>query len=325
MSSPLVSIVTPVYNGDKYIVECIDSVLSQTYQNWEYIVVDNCSTDKTSEIVQQYARRDDRIKLYANDKLLDIIPNWNRSMELLSPESKYCKVVHADDWLFPECVERMVALAEEYPSVGIVGSYRLDEDRVNLDGLPYSIKIISGKEICRQYFRSGIYLFGSPTSTLIPTVEISKRKPFYNEKNLHADVEICLDILNDKDFGFIHQVLTYTRRHNESTTSFSKVYGTRLISHLDVIQRYGRALFTKGEYQKIYIRNTKKYYSFVAKRLIEWNVCNSLKKKREFYRFHIEELGKIGLKCRWSFLSRAIIINQFRRLLLKLASNLAFY
>ena len=54
---PLVSVATPVYNGERHLAECIESVLAQTYQNWEYIIVNNCSTDRTREIAESYGRR----------------------------------------------------------------------------------------------------------------------------------------------------------------------------------------------------------------------------------------------------------------------------
>src|SRR5260370_19743157 len=122
---PHVSIVTPVYNGALYIRECIESVLAQTYLNWEYSIVNNCSTDGTLQIIEEYVTKDNRIRVHNNDKLLDIIANHNRAFRLISPDSKYCKDVSADDWLYPECLERMVRVAEDHPSVGIVGSYQL--------------------------------------------------------------------------------------------------------------------------------------------------------------------------------------------------------
>ena len=122
---PLVSIVTPVYNGEKYMQECIDSVLAQTYQNWEYIIVNNCSTDRTLEIVTSYAERNPKIKVYKNECLVTALQNHNRALRWISPESKYCKLLHADDWLFPNCLEMMVRVNEAHPSVGIVGSYGL--------------------------------------------------------------------------------------------------------------------------------------------------------------------------------------------------------
>ena len=116
---PLVSVVTPVYNGATDLAQCIESVLAQTYPHWEYIIVNNHSTDGTLEIAERFARMDERIHVYSNDALLDIIANHNRAYGLISPVSAYCKVVSADDWLFPECLARMVGLAEASPSVGM--------------------------------------------------------------------------------------------------------------------------------------------------------------------------------------------------------------
>ena len=85
----------------------------------------------------------------------------------MSPESRYCKVVQADDWIFPECLERMVAVAEAHPSVSIVSAYRLEETDVTLDGLPYPSTVVSGREICRRTLLGELYVFGTPTSLLI--------------------------------------------------------------------------------------------------------------------------------------------------------------
>src|ERR1700691_1872310 len=96
VEQPLVSVLTPVYNGEPYLAECIESILAQTYSAWEYIIVDNCSTDGTSEIAARYAKQDRRICVHRNDTLLPIIANHNRAFRLISPNSKYCKVVSGD-------------------------------------------------------------------------------------------------------------------------------------------------------------------------------------------------------------------------------------
>src|SRR6188768_813307 len=118
MNQPLVSVVTPVYNGADFIVECIESVLRQTYKNFEFIICNNCSKDGTLEIAKRYAAQDSRIKLFDNDTFLGVIDNHNLAFSRISPESKYVKVISADDWLFDECLEKMVALAEANPAVG---------------------------------------------------------------------------------------------------------------------------------------------------------------------------------------------------------------
>lgn len=66
---PLVSIVTPVYNNAEYIAECTESVLAQTYQNWDYTIVNNCSTDKAAEIGRRYAAEDTRIRIHGNHQI----------------------------------------------------------------------------------------------------------------------------------------------------------------------------------------------------------------------------------------------------------------
>ena len=69
-SDPLVTVLTPVYNGEKYLIECLDSVVNQTYKNFEYILVNNCSTDRTIEIASSYAQKDNRIKIVNNSNFV---------------------------------------------------------------------------------------------------------------------------------------------------------------------------------------------------------------------------------------------------------------
>lgn len=167
VSSPLVSIVTPVYNGERYLEECVESVLRQTYTQWEYLIVNNCSVDSTHDIAERYAKRDGRVRVYHCKQFVGVIESHNRAFRLISPNSKYCKVVSADDWLFPDCVARMVNLAEANPSVGIVGSYTLSGGgalwRVKFDGLPYERTVVSGREACRWHLLGGHYFLGMPS------------------------------------------------------------------------------------------------------------------------------------------------------------------
>ena len=149
MKQPLVSVVTPVYNEEKNIAECIESVLAQTYPNWEYVIVNNCSTDRSLQIAQRYAVQDARIRVCDNREFLSALSNQNHALRQISPESKYCKVVLGDDWIFPECITKMVELAEAHPSVAIVGAYRMQGAAVSLDGLPYPSTVTSGRDICR--------------------------------------------------------------------------------------------------------------------------------------------------------------------------------
>jgi glycosyltransferase involved in cell wall biosynthesis len=267
-SQPLVSIVTPVYNGAVYLSECIESVLAQTHQNWDYTIVNNCSTDNSAEIARRYAAKDARIRIHDNSKFLRVIPNHNAALRLISPASGYCKMVFADDWMFPECLEQMVSLAEEYPSAAIVGGYVLQGREVICTGLPYSSKVVRGLEICRQHFLKRLYVFGSANAVLYRSALVRERDPFFNEANIHGDTEACFAILKNRDFGFVHQVLTFTRVRPGSLTMMSSDLQTSLAGILQNLVKHGPDYLTGPEIEECLESHLAAYYRFLGKSLL---------------------------------------------------------
>jgi glycosyltransferase involved in cell wall biosynthesis len=244
---PLVSVVTPVHNGEKCLGEAIESVLGQTYSNWECTIVENCSTDRTLEISQGYAIKDKRIRINKNQELLPVIENFNHTMRQISDSSKYCKVLHADDLLYPECLASMVEVAETYPTTGIISSYRLEGNRVRNDGISYNFQFLTGREVCRRSLMEGyFYVFGSPSFLLLRSDIVRLHDPFYTPR-FFADVEACYTVLKGSDFGFVHQVLTYTRLHGESWTSSIEGLGMDLLGNLNALIRFGGFYLTKDE------------------------------------------------------------------------------
>lgn len=301
-AQPLVSVMTPVYNGEKYLRECIESVLAQTYDHWEYIIVNNCSTDQTLEIAKSYAEREPRIRIHNNQEFVGLIRNHNIGLRQLSPDSKYCKILHADDWLFPECLMRMVAVAEAHPTAGIVGAYRLAGTKVDLTGLPYSTSIISGKELCRLKLLDRLHVFGTPTSILLRGEIIRSKESFYNEPDLSADQEACFEVLQNWDFGFVHQVLTYTRRHDESATElFAKKLNTILLSRFKNYIKYGPIYLKSKEYEQHLEWWLDYYYNFLAK-IILFGGGNKI------WTYHQQELEKLGYSIRLPELMKAIAL-----------------
>jgi glycosyltransferase involved in cell wall biosynthesis len=260
---PLVSVVTPVFNGEAHLRECIDSVLAQTYTNWDYTIVNNCSTDRTLEIAREYAARDSRIRIHNNEVFLRIIANYNNAFRQINPGSKYCKVVAADDWLFPECLEKMVSLAEEHPDVAIIGAYGygFDGTHVVWDGLPYSSKVVPGPESCRAFLLGGPYVYGTPSSVLFRSDIVRRRHAFFNEDNLHADTEACLEFLEHSDFGFVHQVLSYSRVQEGSVTGLSQRFNTYFPGSLYVLKKYGPKYLDEGELARVVSERLRNYYS----------------------------------------------------------------
>ena len=313
---PLVSVITPVYNGESYLAECIDSVLAQTYSSWEYVIVNNCSTDGTLEIAERYARLDKRIHVYSNEVLLDIIENHNRAFRLLSAQSKYCKIVSADDCLFPECLTRMVNLAEGNPSVGIVGSYQLSGSgrdwrswRVKWAGVPYPRTIIPGHEVCRTQLLSGsIYVFGTPTSTLYRSDLIKGQDRFYPNSTAEADTSACYKHLQATDFGFVHQVLSYEREGHVRTTTRSQAVNAYISSQISDLLEYGGKFMSTDERDRRLDQLMDVYYKFLASsalRFREW----------QFWTYHKERLKELGYPLSVMRLSKAISIKLLALLL----------
>ena len=113
-----VSVCLPTYNGERFIKEALDSVIGQTYRDFELLVVDDGSTDRTLDIVQSLS--DPRIQLHRNPTRLGIPANWNRCLELAAGE--FVCVFHQDDVMLPENLERKVQLLSADETVGFVHS-----------------------------------------------------------------------------------------------------------------------------------------------------------------------------------------------------------
>jgi glycosyltransferase involved in cell wall biosynthesis len=305
-SQPLVSIVTPIYNGEEHLAECIESVLAQTYHNWEYIIVNNCSSDNSLAIAQSYGERNQRIRVHNNTEFLRIIPNHNNALRQISGASKYCKMIFADDWLYPDCVERMVALAEANPSVGIVAGYGLRGAEVVYTGLPYTATVMTGREICRLRFFGGPYVFGTPSSHMIRSDLVRGRNPFYNESNIHADAEVCFDLLKECAFGFLHQVVCYSRKRDESMTMVSKDLNTMVAGTLYDLVTHGPFYLTPSELERCLKLHMRRYYNFLGRSV--WQ-----KRDKRFWAYHKDKLREVGLQLNRLHLYRWACMNAVKR------------
>jgi glycosyltransferase involved in cell wall biosynthesis len=265
--------------------------LAQTYEEWEYIIVNNCSEDRTLEIAREYERKDQRIRVVSNDVFLPIIANHNRACSLISPDSKYCKVVCADDWLFPECLARMSAVAETNPSVGVVGSYQLsgggERWYVRNSGLPYYKAVIGGRDVCRAQLLGTLSVLANPTSNLYRSDFVRDSNGFFPNATAEADVSACLKCLLASNFGFVHQVLSHERLHDNTDTTVALELNTYLPAAIQDCVTYGRSFLTEAEYESRVNELLRAYYRFLS---------NNVLKRREkaFWRYHEMRLRDLG-------------------------------
>jgi hypothetical protein len=205
--------------------------------------------------------------------------------------------VFADDWLFSTCLIRMVELAERYPSVAIVGAYGLRGDKVAWDGLPYTSAVISGRDVCRLKLLRGVYPFGNATSVMYRADIVRARDPLFNESNPHADKELCFDVLKHHDFGFIHQVLTFTRLRRRSLRSVSQQFNTYLPGILADLVNYGPFYLTEDELRECLSRHLDEYYAYLREAFFE-------RRGEEFWTLHRNKMRECGFPLSYGKLAR---------------------
>ena len=289
ISQPLVTVLTPVYNGEIFLAECIESVLEQTYQNWEYVIVNNKSTDRTREIAAEFAAIDSRIRIVDNVEFVDVITNHNLAFGELTSESVYCKLIQADDWMFPECIERLVSVAEASPKIGAVGSYCLANKNVECVGLEYPSACVNGRLLAKMTLLDQVYPFWSPSVLLIRSSVIRNAAPFYQEAGLHSDVDAMYSMLRSMDFGFVHQVLTYVRHHSESVTAHdARRANTQKLSRIKLLMTHGNEFLDGEVYRKRLESLLEEYYDSVAQLYLA-------SYRKEFWSYQRLEMKKLGI------------------------------
>jgi glycosyltransferase involved in cell wall biosynthesis len=306
-AEPFVSVLTPVYNGADYLSECIESVLNQSYTNFEYIIIDNCSTDASGEIARSYASRDSRIRVLTNDKFVGVIENHNIGFRLVSQNAKYCKVVSADDYLFPDCLRRLVRCGEENPSVGLVGSYQLSGEYIRWQGFKYPTTCFPGREVGRRFFLDkqvfiedkSILGFGTPTSMLYRADLVRRTREFYPNASPHADTSACFQWLQKSDFGFVYEVLSYERTHPLTQSSKSAALNRYLSAGLNDVLQYGRFYLDETEVEDTVYKTVKAYHRFLALAYL------GRSGGKEFWEYHQGRLRELGYPLRRWHLIRA--------------------
>jgi glycosyltransferase involved in cell wall biosynthesis len=279
VSQPAVSVVTPFRNVAPYLAECIESVLSQTLSGFEYILSDNCSTDGSTAIAESYAGRDSRIRLIRQPKLLSQVAHYNAALKEISNSSESCKLVQADDFIFPECLQKMVQCLEQSPRIGLVSSYYLKGNVLRGSGFPYPTTYLTGREMAQFYLRTGTFVFGSPTTVMYRSSLIRETPAFYEEGLLHEDTEKCVHILKNWDFGFVHQVLSYLRVDNESISSAWRQYQPEALDWYIIMQRFAPIFFDSEESAARRRTSREEYYRTLGRESLQL-------RGRGFWQYH---------------------------------------
>lgn len=236
-TSPLVSIVIPVLNGEQHIEACIGSILNQTYENFEIVISNNFSEDRTAEIIRSFT--DPRIRLLPEvTEMLSLHENWTRA--LASARGELIKIVCHDDLLLPECLSIQTALLLQHPDCALaVGRRHIIDDTgkilIRARGLRRMVgsgggKKVSGSDVARLCVRAGTNLFGEPACVLIRRSALPE--PLFDSRWRYTiDIEFYMRCLKDDEAITDKRVLCSFRvSHRQLSAAIADIQVTELRS-----------------------------------------------------------------------------------------------
>jgi glycosyltransferase involved in cell wall biosynthesis len=207
---PLISILMPAYNCEKYVGEAIESVLQQTYKNFEFIIIDDCSTDNTWKIIQKYSRKDKRIKTFRNEKNLNRPKSRNKLLSLITEKSSYFLWMDSDDIVKKEIIDKKVNYMQNHKNISGLGS--------SIDYVDENLKLIktrkypkTNKEIKKKF------LIYSPISQGGMMLRSELKKEKFNPKfSVCQDYELwCRLISKGYKFENLNESLYLYRQNKE--------------------------------------------------------------------------------------------------------------
>lgn len=223
MSSPAVSVCIPTYNYASFLPRAVESVLGQTFEDFELLVYDDASTDDTVAVMQPYLS-DPRVKLVVQDPNQGLFANFNQSVE--GARGRYIKFLCADDWIEPTFLAKTLPLFEEMPDLSLVTTAHWHaNEKGELTATQYGPfgkgPRVSGELVASRLARWG-NVIGMPTNTLIRRDLLVKVGGFDAEYAPGADVQLWLKLLAEGDMGWVPEKLCTWRIHGNHTHSYGE-------------------------------------------------------------------------------------------------------
>jgi glycosyltransferase involved in cell wall biosynthesis len=267
---PLVSVCLPVYNGEEFLGEAIESVLNQSFTDLELLIGDDASSDHSEEIARKYATKDKRIVYWKNAENKGLFGNYNECMQRAT--GTYIKPFAQDDIFEKELIERMVSGFKADPDIALVACARRIVDN---SGNPLSqsfeyasTTILDGNEKVRDDLLKVSNGIGEPSTVMFPRASVGDGF----DARLHhlGDIEYWHRLILDKKFLYISEILCNFRKHDKSTTNRNAREMRYGLDMLLLGKKYKQFLsergITENDYANICVANIASHTKFLADR-----------------------------------------------------------
>lgn len=271
MKLPVVSVLITSYNRSEYIAVAIESVLSQTFTDFELIIIDDCSTDATYLIAQQFTESDSRIRLYKNEHNLGQFNNRNKAIALAT--GTYIKFLDSDDTLHSICIATMVAAMQANKNAGIAVPLG------NLSGEP----TLTPHQSVLLHYTYGNHLCFGPTATMFTKTALETIGNFEPAYGILADTILNIKIASNFDTVFVPNGLFFWRQHAGQVTT-EQQDNLKMIKEryqvLNAILSYSHLPLTKLEIKKIKNNFNKINFKHLLHYLIRFKLKDAIRVKQ---------------------------------------------
>ncbi len=222
-----VSVCLPVFNGQEFLQEALNSILNQTISDIEVIVTDDCSSDASAEIVRAIAEQDKRVKYWRNETQLGLFANYNQSFD--HAQGRYIKPMAQDDILMPDVLEKFLEQFQRNPELSLVSCDRhvIDDEgeivevyeRVTPTSVLGKKDVYSLLEVTRASLMPIRNLVGEPCTVMFKTEDLDGG---FSPRLKHTgDIEFWIKLLRKGDFRFVSEKLASFRQHRKSASVYN--------------------------------------------------------------------------------------------------------
>jgi glycosyltransferase involved in cell wall biosynthesis len=257
MNNPKVSVLLPVFNAAKYLNECIDSILNQTFFDFEFIIINDGSTDSSKEIILSY--KDQRIKYYENEQNIKLIATLNKGLKFCT--GKYIARIDADDVALPQRLEKQYTYMESNPDIGVCGSWLYMFGDVNT---LIKFKTFHDEIRLELYFRNHMH---HPTMMIRNSVLLENEILFPN-------------VLHSEDYAFLVLLSDYTKFHIIPEVLLKyRVHGSSICAQNTDIQNQQATFLRKSQYEKLGLNCENELFINFNKWLISERIDNKRQAK----------------------------------------------
>ncbi len=259
---PLVSILITAYNREEYISKAIESAINQSYSNFEIIILDDCSNDRSFEIANEYSRKDNRIKLFQNEKNFGQFPTRNKIARLA--KGKYIKYLDSDDLLYPHCIQVMVWAMEQFPDagIGLCKNYRGD--------IIFPHKMSPAEAYYENFYKDHSFFVHAPNSTIINREMFLEMGGMKEDWSISADHWFIFQITALYPVVLLPHGLVYYRvGHNQVSSEYTMDFHlTEQRKYIPQILKDSNCPLSKAQTEKQQKRIKGNYIRYCIRKLI---------------------------------------------------------